>query len=242
MNSISPSSLQSRLRSRFYPRENHPFRVYARSVHNLAASARRVLDIGCGHGAPDLESIPGSCQKFGIDPDPDLRPEGAPSVCLIRASATSLPFAKASFDLLISKSVLEHLESPEDSFDEFSRVLKPRGRLVILTPNRWDYVSLASTLVPNRLHPWLVRVTTGRAEEDTFPTYYRANTAAQLRRLASNAGLDVEDLRHLREHPHYLKFSNVTYVAGVAFEQLVQRPVIGLRPWLFAIITKPKAD
>jgi SAM-dependent methyltransferase len=231
-------SVVRRIRSRLYPRAAHPFEVYRQETFRLASRAERIIDVGCGHTAPDLEAIPAHRCKVGVDPDADLRPAAAPSVKFVRATSTRLPFPDASFDLLLSKSVLEHLESPEESFREFARVLRPGGTALLLTPNRWDYVSMISTLVPNRLHPWIVRVTTGRDESDTFPTYYRANTAGRLRSLAARCGLQVTSVRHLREHPHYLAFSTPSYVAGVLFEQAVQRPCGTLRPWLLAMLRK----
>ena len=61
-------------------------------------------------------------------------------------------------------------------FREFNRVLKPGGRAILLTPSKYDYVSIIARFMPNRLHGKLVNATEGRAEEDTFPTHYRANS------------------------------------------------------------------
>ena len=229
MSSPRPT-LNRRVRSRLYPGDTHPFQHYSREVNRYAVTAERILDVGCGHTAPDLEAIDTTCCKVGVDLDPHLRPSAAPSVEFVRATSETLPFAEGTFDLVICKSVLEHLDTPESAFREIGRVLRRGGHAVLLTPNRWDYVSMLSTLVPNRLHPWVVRMTTGRAEEDTFPTRYRANTAKRIRGLAQDTGLDVVSLTYRREHPHYLKFSTPTYLAGVVIEQTVQRPIPALRP------------
>jgi hypothetical protein len=118
-------------------------------------------------------------------------------------------------------------------------VLRPGGAFVLVTPNRWDYVSVVSSIIPNRWHPALVRALTGRAEEKTFPTFYRANTVGALRRLAAGAGLTVESLELRRQHPHYLQKNAILYAIGVAFEQLVQRPVPHLRPWILGVLRRP---
>ena len=51
-----------------------------------------------------------------------------------RADLGALPFRDEMFDIAISSHVAEHLTQPERVFGELSRVLKPGGRLLILTP------------------------------------------------------------------------------------------------------------
>ena len=48
----------------------------------------------------------------------------------LRADAESLPFAEASFDLVLGHAVLHHLPNLERAFSEFHRVLRPGGRIV----------------------------------------------------------------------------------------------------------------
>ncbi len=47
-----------------------------------------------------------------------------------RAEAESLPFADASFDLVLGHAVLHHLPNLRRAFAEFHRVLRPGGRIV----------------------------------------------------------------------------------------------------------------
>ena len=46
-----------------------------------------------------------------------------------------LPFAHNSFDLITSQNVFEHLLDVEDILEEFKRILKPKGRIIIMCPN-----------------------------------------------------------------------------------------------------------
>jgi SAM-dependent methyltransferase len=46
-----------------------------------------------------------------------------------------LPFANASFDVVLLIAVLEHVSRPERIVEEAWRVLKPGGEAAILTPN-----------------------------------------------------------------------------------------------------------
>ncbi|MEP7346898.1 MAG: methyltransferase domain-containing protein, partial [Gemmatimonadaceae bacterium] len=50
----------------------------------------------------------------------------------------NLPFADASFDLVLGESVLELVSDQSSALRELHRVLRPGGRLVFSTPNRWS--------------------------------------------------------------------------------------------------------
>lgn len=51
------------------------------------------------------------------------------------AEATTLPFRDGSFDSVFASEILEHLPNSGDALNEWSRVLKPGGHLIIFTPN-----------------------------------------------------------------------------------------------------------
>ena len=99
-----------------------------------------VLDVGCGTGSqltkPLAQAYP-SCRIIGIDSD---------SVSLAEASADNdcgnLEFLLSDaldpglrFDLIIASEVLEHVDDPAAFLIWLRSRLKPRGRLVLTTPN-----------------------------------------------------------------------------------------------------------
>lgn len=227
------SRLVQRVRQRLY-QDLNPERMFARDFIARCEKASRILDIGCGREAPLLKNASGI--RVGVDLVPDFVP--SPGVRLIRGDCHALPFADGSFDLIACTSVLEHITDPLVLFKEVRRVLAPGGQFVVLTPNRWDYVSVASSVIPNSLHPSLVHTLTGRAAADTFPTHYRANTAGTLKRLADDADLLVKSIGLFRQHPHYLYYSTPLYFVGVVIEQLLQRPFASLRPWIMATFSR----
>ena len=57
-------------------------------------------------------------------------------VPLVRLDAHRLPFAKASFDVVILHEAIYYLARPEEFVDEALRVLRPGGELVICSANR----------------------------------------------------------------------------------------------------------
>ena len=148
----------------------------------------RILDAGCSRGDPDLPALKQGRLLVGADVDlPGLRANRIADGCVL-APATALPFPDAAFDVVASKWVAEHLEFPKLDFAEFHRVLKPGGVLCLLTPNANSLFTLLSRAIPYRLKQVFKGRLFGVHEEDTFRTYYRANTRRCLRRLLVEAG------------------------------------------------------
>lgn len=53
------------------------------------------------------------------------------------AAAENLPYPADMFDTILSNEVMEHVQDDRAAAHEMVRVLKPAGRIVIFTPNRW---------------------------------------------------------------------------------------------------------
>jgi ubiquinone/menaquinone biosynthesis C-methylase UbiE len=61
----------------------------------------------------------------------------------VRADATSLPFADATFESVALLYVLYHLDKPTMALAEARRVLRPGGLLAVAVPSRHDSPELA---------------------------------------------------------------------------------------------------
>jgi SAM-dependent methyltransferase len=215
-------------------------RCFLEAIERLVRPGDRVLDAGCGSGRLFTYDLRGRASLVvGVDLSADVVQN--PNVdSPLRANLTALPFASETFDLIICKHVLEHLEQPDSAFRELARVLRPQGRLLILTPNRFHYVPLLASLLPPSFQR-LVASGRGLAPREAHPTVYRANTPHRLRRLARQAGLRVAVLRLFETPPVYLAFHPLAFTLGVAYERLVNRfeALAPLRVNLLAILRKP---
>jgi SAM-dependent methyltransferase len=96
------------------------------------------LDAGCGTGNATrclLEAFPGA-RVLGLDLSAGMLARARSKlegVGLVRGDAARLPFATGGFDMVLSTYVLHHLGRPADFYAEAARVLRPGGRLVLLT-------------------------------------------------------------------------------------------------------------
>jgi ubiquinone/menaquinone biosynthesis C-methylase UbiE len=141
------------------------FIAHARRLAGARASAGspgRALDIGTGPGQIVLKlarHLPG-WQLLGVDRSPSMIRQAlaarelalrgashAPGELTTRvefllADGNRLPFADASFDLVLSNSVLHHLERPAGVFEEIARVVKRDGAILLRDlrrPSRLGY-------------------------------------------------------------------------------------------------------
>ncbi len=107
-----------------------------------------VLDIACGSGygshmiSKQCHTVIGGDYNQTIV-DKCIENYQAENLTYELANVTSLPYAASTFDVVVSMETIEHVD--EDAYlSEIARVLKPKGRFILSTPqNEWGF-----TLVP----------------------------------------------------------------------------------------------
>jgi SAM-dependent methyltransferase len=211
-----------RLERRYYPHYVDEHTTFDAMVSRYCPPGATVLDAGAGRGLRYDFSCRQSASRFaGADLDIGVLDNPLLSDAVV-ADLASLPYPDATFDLVISKYVFEHLERPGLAMRELRRVLKPRGHLLVHTPNRWHYVTVAAALTPTSFHRWFNERRDRRAM-NTFPTTYRANDRRTLYRLAHAAHFRIVEFESIETKPDYLFFHPLVYRLGVGYERLVNR-------------------
>ena len=111
---------------------------------------------------------------------------------------------------------------------------------MVLTPNKYDYVSIFARLTPTKFHQWFCKFAQRRAESDTFPTFYRANSVSALKSQMASAGLEAVEIVTLGHYPAYLMYSSTLFRLGAYFDKLVSKsPSLALlRGWILASFRK----
>lgn len=189
----SEFALQTRpeLQAGGFGRDDGSLAFYQR-IDSLLHPDMTVLDLGAGRGAQFIASegkylrrvMParGRVAKFvGVDVDPVVTTNPSLDEAFVVDPSEPLPFEDASFDLIYSDWVLEHVEYPDSFVGEVSRVLKPGGWFCARTPGKWSYIAVASRMVPEKLQQKAINaVQEDRQEQDVFPKFYRMNTLGTL--------------------------------------------------------------
>jgi ubiquinone/menaquinone biosynthesis C-methylase UbiE len=189
--------------------------LYESLIRQFIEPGDTLLDLGCGRGGvlEQLTDVP--LHVVGIDPDPvSLMEHRLPKLPRAVADASAIPLPSNSCDMVISAWVMEHLANPAQTLCEVARVLKPGGVFICLTPNKHSPIALLNRLLKPLQHI-LVPLLYGRAEEDTFPVVYRANTPEDIVQLAYDAGLRPR-ATFLNPDPTYLAFNELFFLMNVA--------------------------
>jgi SAM-dependent methyltransferase len=150
---------------------------------------RKILDLGCGSGSGAVY-----LSKFGyvtaIDVERDLvtlLPSLWPNAKVEwrHFSGVALPFGDASFDLVTSFQVIEHVRDQRYFLKEIRRVLRRNGIALLTTPNRLL-----------RLGPW---------QKPWNPYHIRELTQWQLSSLLENAGFMEVQILGLQGIPQLIR-------------------------------------
>lgn len=109
-------------------------------VSTYVPANARILDIACGSGFGAHLLAKKGFDVTGADLSQETveicqRNFKYPSLRFTQADATALPFENSQFDAVVSFETIEHTTHYKKVLEEFKRVLKPEGIILISTPN-----------------------------------------------------------------------------------------------------------
>lgn len=217
--------------------------LFYSSVRQLARPDSCVLNLGAGPASRNpTKSLKGEvAQLVGADIDRVVLVNDELDTAVV-IKGDRLPFPDESFDLAFSDYVLEHVERPAAFLAEVYRVLKPGAAYLFRTPNFYHYVALLSHSTPHQFHELVANRVRGLPKDAHEPwrTFYRLNSRGAIRRAAHQAGFRKVDLQMIEYQPSYLMFHVLPFIAGVAYERLVNSTewLSGLRSNIFGRLTK----
>lgn len=107
-------------------------------------TGKAVLDIACGDGYGSAMLAKHATQVTGIDIDTPTVERArdkyvADNLRFLQGSATNIPLDDDSMDLVVSFETIEHLTEQDRMLREIRRVLRPKGFLLISSPNKYEY-------------------------------------------------------------------------------------------------------
>jgi SAM-dependent methyltransferase len=144
-----------------------------KALMRVAPDATRVLDIGAGPGGFVASARSAGLVAVGVDIEPSAAGLwSALSLPCVLGDGYRLPFAAGAFDVVRIKEVIEHVTAPLDLLRAATSVLTPRGIVLAHVPSPYSQFFPVANF-------W-----------DDY-THVRPLTKTGLRRLFTDAGLDV---------------------------------------------------
>ncbi len=212
------------IRNRLYPKDVWPGVVFHQAIADAATPDSVRFEIGCGREAQSLRQLSDHfALSLGVDFEIATQGSAETRWRTAVADAHRIPVRSGAVDVVTMTDVVEHLADPTQVFRECARVLRPGGRLIIVTVNKWFLPVVLGRLLPHRLRQRVNQVASATEEEDTFPAYYRANTPGDLYAVARAAGLRPLEMRYISHHPRYFMFSVLVYRMAIMAERVVRR-------------------
>jgi SAM-dependent methyltransferase len=172
-------------------------------LERLPPPGRATLEIGCGEGRLGRELLAHGHRLTGVEPSPTLAALARESFEVVEADAAALPFADASFDLVVAFMSLIDIDDVDGAVREAVRVLEPGRRFSaaivhpILSAGEGEPFTIAgSYLEPHR---YTAKLSTTDHELESWHRPLEAYTRA-----FEDAGLLIESLRELQgvRRPH----------------------------------------
>lgn len=137
-----------------YEKTDKPFSSYPLELAQYfvnrfhLAKGMKLLDNGCGRG-----EFLHAFSKCGLITTGTDMSDYCPNVQIVDLEVERLPFDDESFDVVFSKSVLEHISNMEHYMAEMKRVLKQGGVIIIMVPD-WNTQHKIFFNDPTHIHPF----------------------------------------------------------------------------------------
>jgi len=139
------------------PRTDFPFNLAKHIVEKFNLKKNnKILDVGCGRCEVLTAFGQLGLDISGIDASERIRnfaPKDISKLEILDFSKENFPFNDNDFDVIFTKSVIEHVHDPTHFMKEILRILKPGGIFISLTP---EWASQIKTFYddPTHVHPY----------------------------------------------------------------------------------------
>ena len=191
-----------------------------------------VVDVGGGNSCefarfkdrdvnPKIIAVDLSAQQMGGNNDVDER--------RISDVTRTMPFENEEVDIIVSKSVLEHLRDTESFMINCKRVLKPDGYFIHLFPCKWAPFSTLNRILPNALSKVLLRHLRPPEQSDRrgFPAFYDKCDYRAFTSLLEKHGFQIVQTCLSYYQSTCFDFCAPLFIISSVYEMLVER--LGIR-------------
>src|SRR5450432_4675228 len=114
------TELAERLKERYFGSDEHPYLTFERKVEQFLQPEHTLLDAGCGWTAPVLTKYRGKARRL-IGVDLVDFPAPVDGIELLNTDLATIPIDAGSVDIVMCRSVMEHVVDPPAVYGEINR-------------------------------------------------------------------------------------------------------------------------
>jgi len=219
--------------------------VYFRYLDSALSNQCVVLHLGAGEDRCGVHKVVFSKSDKIKLISLDINPENLmrnPNPNIITADAMKMPLKASSIDVITCEHFFEHLENPMAVMGECWRVLRPGGKLIFTTPNKWSYIGILAMLLPLSFHVFwktLLEGPNAADKNEICRTYYRFNSIGRIKCVAARSGFEIEELRTLAGAPGYTQIVPGLHLIFVLIHKILDTFQV-LKPLRISIVGRLK--
>ena len=134
-----------------------------------------------------------------------------------------LPFGNGEVDLIVSRTVLEHLQNPESFIAISSRILKRDGYFINLFPSKFAPFAFLNVMLPKKISTKLLSCFFPESRGLTgFPEFYKKCYYTAIKSLFEKHGLEIVNSYLSYYQSHYFRFFVPLFLVSALYEILLQ--------------------
>lgn len=182
----------------------------------------RVLDVGSGKRPILAPEDRCGVHYVGLDVSAqELRqaPPGSYDETVVGEATLRQPSLVGSFDVVLTRWLLEHVRPIDAALDNFRSYLRPGGRFASLLAGGRSMGAVANRLLGSRLGSVALSRLTYRTPDSIFPAVYDRCVYRSV--VAMGQGWTGWEVLALYENARYLEFSKVLQALYVTYEELL---------------------
>ena len=160
------------------------YQMVVQALHQHDQGGGVLVDVGCGSGQLWRHVGDRYSRYVGVDAAcyKDLPTEV--EFHRVDLDTGGIPLPDECADVVVSVETIEHLENPRAFMRELVRLAKPRGWIVVTTPNQLSLLSLLTLTIKKRFSAF---------QDVHYPAHLTALLEIDLKRIAGECGLmDVQ--------------------------------------------------
>lgn len=193
---------------------------YAERGHGM----NLVADIGAGHRCPFRKYVAAESRVriVGVDISQEAMNDNTDlDEKRVADVVEDLPFADGEVDLLVSRSVLEHLPDVERFVANSARVIRPGGYSIHVFPCRYAHFALINRVLPN---VWARQLMAYLYPKNVsgFPAFYDHCYYTGARQLCDAHGFELVDYRVSYYASDYYTFFFPIFLVSMLYEMTLK--------------------